>query len=73
MAHVSYATQHTATPGLNFKREELDLTVRGHVDHCEGTGIRSIFNGIAMKSVGHLTKCSAKICLINASENDGSQ
>jgi hypothetical protein len=71
-AHVSYAAQHTATPGLNFKREEVDLTARAHADHCEGTGIRSIFNGIAMKSVGRLTICRAKIRLINTSENDGS-
>ncbi|KAF9479793.1 sphingomyelin phosphodiesterase [Pholiota conissans] len=43
---------HTATPGLNFKRDEdVDLTARGHADHCEGTGVRSILGNIASKAV----------------------
>ncbi|KAF8954742.1 hypothetical protein BDZ97DRAFT_1927771 [Flammula alnicola] len=39
------------TPGLNFRRSEgIDTTQRGHADHCEGTGVRSILSNIAMKA-----------------------
>ncbi|PPQ81932.1 hypothetical protein CVT25_013780 [Psilocybe cyanescens] len=41
-----------ATPGLNFRRgeEEIDTSQRGHVDHCEGTGVRTVFENIALKA-----------------------
>lgn len=42
-----------ATPGINFRRaeDEIDSSQRGHVDHCEGTGVRTIFENIALKAV----------------------